>query len=303
MIVDCHTHVWESVEQLGRCSAGSLERLARECRCGPAELADTQRHLAASRPTDRTVVLGFKSRHLEANIPNELVARYVRQHPDKLIGFAGIDPTEPAEALEEIRYAREELGMQGLAIAPAAQNFHPLHTHAMRIYAEAEALRMPILVHAGIDLAPDSKLEFARPGPLDEVAREFPNLILVIAHLGYPWVHETLVLLGKHTNVYAHVAALLRRPWQAYNGLLHAYQYGVIDKLLFGSDFPHAAAASCIETLYSINHLCHGTNLPTIPREQLRGIVERDALAVLGIAPPAVQPTPAAHAPMLDDED
>jgi len=57
-----------------------------------------------------------------------------------------------------------------------------------------------------------------------------------------------------------------------------------MDKLLFGSGFPYARASEAIEALYSINHICHGTNLPTIPREHLRGIVERDAVSVLGIA-------------------
>jgi predicted TIM-barrel fold metal-dependent hydrolase len=58
----------------------------------------------------------------------------------------------------------------------------------------------------------------------------------------------------------------------------------VIDKLLFGSDFPYTDAADCIEALYSINQIAQGTNLPLIPREALRGIVERDTLALLGLA-------------------
>ncbi len=284
MIVDCHTHVWESPQQLGRGLFGPLARAEQGSAWGSIASADTERHLAASQPADRTIVLAFKSQYLQADIPNDFVARYVRQHPDRLIGFAGIDPAQPAEAIEEMRYARDELGMRGIAIAPAAQNFHPLHTSAMRIYAEAASLQMPVLFHQGIDFAPESKMEFARPSPLDEVARELPNLKIVIAHLGNPWIDETVVLLGKHPNMYADVSGLLRRPWQAYNALLTAYQYGVIDKLLFGSDFPHTCATSCIETLYSINHLCHGTNLPTIPREQLRGIVERDSLTLLDIS-------------------
>ena len=105
----------------------------------------------------------------------------------------------------------------------------------------------------------------------------------MIAQLGQPWVDETICLLGKHDNVYADVSGLLSRPWQAYNALVSAYQYGVIDKLLFGSDFPYRSAAECIEALYSINQIAQGTNLPLIPREALRGIVERDALSLLGL--------------------
>jgi predicted TIM-barrel fold metal-dependent hydrolase len=129
-------------------------------------------------------------------------------------------------------------------------------------------------------------VEFARPYLLDEVAREFPDLKIVISHLGLPWIDETVTLLSKHKNVFADISGLLNYPWQAYNALLCAYQAGVTGGLLFGSNFPTGTAAECIEVIYSINQFCHGTNLPTIPREQLRQIVERDTLNLLGIAAP-----------------
>jgi predicted TIM-barrel fold metal-dependent hydrolase len=75
----------------------------------------------------------------------------------------------------------------------------------------------------------------------------------------------------------------LSRPWAAYNALVNCHQYQVIDKLLFGSNFPFTDATECIEQLYSINQFAQGTNFPVIPRESLRGIVERDALALLGL--------------------
>jgi len=76
---------------------------------------------------------------------------------------------------------------------------------------------------------------------------------------------------------------MLSRTWQAYSALVSAHQHQVIDKLLFGSDFPYTSATECIESLYSINQIAQGTNLPVIPREALRGIVERDALGLLGL--------------------
>jgi hypothetical protein len=77
----------------------------------------------------------------------------------------------------------------------------------------------------------------------------------------------------------------------AYQALLGAHQLGVMDKLLFGSGFPAASASQCIEALYSINQLVHQTNLPTVPREAIRGIVERDALSALGIRASRLQLT------------
>ena len=115
----------------------------------PPAHAGAEQHLAASEPVDATIVLGFKSRHLDAEVPNRLVADYVRRHPGRLIGFAGIDPTDPIEAVDEIKRAREELGMRGIALSPAAQNFHPCHTNAKTCYETAAALELPVLFHGG----------------------------------------------------------------------------------------------------------------------------------------------------------
>ena len=207
---------------------------------------------------------------------------YVSRDPQKLIGFAGIDPTKKG-ALEDLRIAKNELRLRGVTISPASQDFHPTDTRAMRVYEEAERLGMPILLHPSGQFTEESKLEFGRPYLLDEVARTFPKLRLIIAQLGQPWVDETICLLGKHPNVFADVSGLLSRPWQAYNALVSCHQAGVIDKMLFGSDFPYTNAEECIESLYSINQLAQGTNLPVVPREALRGIVERDALNLLGL--------------------
>lgn len=291
MIVDCHTHVWQSPEQLGQLDLGELQRNART-RPGRVGLirpvyrsvpsGDTEHHLAQLSLVDKSIVLGFKSRYLRAEVPNKYVADYVRRHPNKLIGFAGIDPTEKG-AVDEVRSAKYDLNLRGITISPTNQDFHPSDSRAMRVYEEAETLGMPVLVHPHGPMTEQSKLEFGRPYLLDDVARSFPGLRVVVAQLGQPWVDETIVLLGKHANVFADVSGLLKRPWQAYNALVACHQAGVIDKLLFGSDFPYTSATECIEALYSINQMAQGTNLPVVPREALRGIVERDALALLGL--------------------
>src|SRR5947207_5778262 len=244
---------------------------------------DPEHHWAQTAAVDKSIVLGFKSRYFRAEIPNRYVADYVSKYPQKLIGLAGIDPTESAAA-EEVRIAKEDLRLRGITLSPANQDFHPSDSRAMRVYEEAERLAMPIVVHPSGQFTEESKLEFGRPYLLDEVARTFPKLRLVIAQLGQPWVDQTICLLGKHPNVFADVSGMLSRPWQAYNALVAAYQYGVIDKLLFGSDFPYTNAEECIEALYSLNQMAQGTNLPVVPREALRGIVERDTLALLGLS-------------------
>ncbi|MBV8780750.1 MAG: amidohydrolase [Phycisphaerae bacterium] len=292
MIVDCHTHIWQSPEQLGQVDLGEL---AKAPRSRPARgslggrtlwrsipSGDPDYHWSQSGTVDKSIVLGFKSRYLRAEIPNRLLADYVKRDPQKLIGFAGIDPTE-GSATEELRVAREELRLLGVTVSPANQDFHPSDSRAMDLYAEAERLKMPVLFHPVGQFVEQSKMEFARPYLLDEVARSFPQLRIVIAQMGQPWIEETICLLGKHQNVFADVSGLISRPWQAYNAMVSAHQSGVIDKLLFGSDFPYTNATECIEALYSLNQLAQGTNLPVVPRENLRGIVERDALNLLGL--------------------
>lgn len=305
MIVDCFTHIWDSPNQLGRFAdtAHGVKRfpagrdaLRSQVSAGP------ERHQAASQNVDTSIVLGFKSNYLGAEIPNDSVASYVRTHPQRLIGFAGIDPSDGAAALDEVIRCRDELGMKGIAIAPAAQDFHPSNSKAQAVYEFAESASLPLLFHPGIQIGAESKLEYAQPVLLDEVARDHPDLRIIVAHMGYPWVSETLVLLAKHAHVYSDISWLLHQPWQAYQALLSAYQYGVIDKLLFGSGFPFNSATQSIEALYSINHLCGGTNLPKIPREALRGIVECNALELLGIEHVPGPARPGAAGGVLDED-
>jgi len=285
MIVDCHTQVWD-------------ERALFTARASPEQIAPDPgteaRHLEALGTVDRAIVLGFKSRFLNAEIPNRHVADYVRRNSSKLIGFAGIDPTD-GHCLDEIRTACEELNLKGVCVSPALQDYHPSDTRAMRVYEECARRRLPVMFEQSHRCA-QARMEFARPYLLDEVAREFPDLRVVIAHMGYPWIEETIALLGKHEHVYADVSGLLGQPWRCYTALLAAYEHGVIDRLLFGSDFPYLSPAEGIEALYSINQIRVGSNLVAIPRQHLSGIVERDALALLGIEsagerPPSLERT------------
>jgi predicted TIM-barrel fold metal-dependent hydrolase len=278
MIIDCHTRIWASPDQLGVASAAWLARNG-----GQGNLsADSGDHSAAARDVTKTLVWGFRSQYLSADVPNGFLADYVAQHREKVIGIAGLDPAE-ADAMERLGNIAQRSEFAGITISPAAQGFHPADTRAMRVYEFCAQRKLPVFVECGTDFAPQAVLEFARPHLFDEVARTFPSLTIVISAMGFPWVGECIALLAKQPRVYADVAAMLRRPWEAYNALLMAHQRGVVHKLLFGSDFPFLTAAEAIEQLYRLNQIAHGTNLPVVPRETLRGIVERDALSELGL--------------------
>lgn len=283
MIVDIHTHRWESADQLGSAAA---ERL-RAMHAGPWKRleADRKSHGDGIKAATYSIVHGFISDHLGARIDAEQIAGYVNENPGRVLGFAGIDPMADGY-LEEFDKA-VELGLVGVTISPAAQGFHPAHTRAMALYEKCQQLGMPVFIHPDTHLGPNTMLEFAQPYLFDEVARTFDKLPLVFAQVGHPWVDQTLTLIGKHPNVYADLSDIIERPWQLYNVLLLAYQQNMCHHLLLGSDFPFCTTEQAIMTIYSVNTLTHGTHLPTVPREQLRSIIERDTLACLGLTPPS----------------
>ncbi|HUT59126.1 MAG TPA: amidohydrolase family protein [Phycisphaerae bacterium] len=287
MIVDCQTHIWTATEQLG---AGAPGRLSRE-NAQEGLVASPADHAEASQCVDKTLVLGFRSAYLSAEVPNELIAEHVGRHPEAMVGVAAVDPTEPGGlAAAERCLQRDEF--RGLTLSPSLQNFHPCDTRAMALYEFASGRGAPVFFSHGPHLPLLGRMDYARPFLLDEVAREFGDLTFVVSALGYPWVAECIALVAKHPRAFADVAALVRRPWIAYNALVQAYQLNVTDKLLFGSDFPYFTPARAIEAVYRMNEMVGGTNLPTVPREVLRSIVERDSLSVLGIARAGESPAP-----------
>ena len=161
---------------------------------------------------------------------------------------------------------------------------HPTNSRNMRLYESARELELPVFFHnAGEDISQNAVLDYAQPYLLDEVAREFPALKIIIGNMGVPFVEQTLVMIAKHKNVYADLTIKPRNVWQTYNTVIAAHEYGVMDKLLFGSGFPSGNAGQCIETLLGFNMLLADTNLPTVPRGSIQNIIERDALSLLGI--------------------
>ena len=284
MIVDTHTRIWHSPTQLG---PDAIENLARPVdvageRVRVLPRADGASHLLSSEPTDYCFVLGFKSLYLKAEIPNRWIADYCAEHSEKMVGFAGVDPTDP-DAVDKIPLIAKEPSLKGIVLCPASQDIHPCDTQAMEVYEAAARQKLPIIMDIGPSLCPGVKLQYARPGLIDEVARSMPDLRIVITQMGYPWVDEALAILQNHKNVFSGIGALLRRPWIAYDALRRAWEMGVMDKLLFGSDFPFMSATEAVEAVFNINQLVADTGLPKIPRTALEQLVERDAIGLLQI--------------------
>jgi len=289
MIVDTNTHIWSAPHQMVSTAVSRL-RGDRE----PWQHLDSgdSTHARAAETVQVSIVHGLESRHAKVSVPCKQVAEAVEQNPQKRLGFAGLDPLAPSMA-DNLDHA-VQLGLVGVSISPAGQNMHPCHSRAMQLYDQCQHRKLPVYVH-GVTLFGDrAQLAYAKPESFDEIASNFGQLRLVIAEMGRPWVEPTMWLISQHQHVYADVSGLVGEPWQLYHALLLAHQYGAADKLLFASGFPFCSPRQAILNLYSINLLAQGTNLPTVPRQLLNGIVNRDTLECLDIDAPAVSTEPAA---------
>lgn len=279
MTVDLNTRTWTSTNQLGEEAASRLrlsqaDHWLRTDHGVDALVTDMQ-------CVDVAVVHGFRSAMLGAHIPSEHIADLISRHPNSMVGIAGIDPLATGSQNEIHRII--EMGLSGITVSPSMQGLHPTHSAAMRIYEACEERGLPVMVsRPEIPLA-SSVMEFDRPGNWDEVARNFPNLKIVIGGLGFPWIDETLALLQKHENLFADLSIVVSRPWQVRTALLNAHSLGVLDQILFASGWPATTPAHAIETLYSLNTFNQGNPQPSVPRSEIRKIIERDSLSALGI--------------------
>lgn len=285
MIIDLFTQIWSSPDQLGP-EMAELYRNRQSERWGQFD-GSTAAHEREMNCVDAALVFGIRADRLGAHVPNEFIADYVARDPQNRAGVAGIDPLSD-DAHQQIN-AAIEMGFVGVTVSPACQGFHPAHSDAMAVYEQCVEASLPIFVTLGDLLPASAMLEFGRPSLWDEVFRAYPNLTVVFNQIGYPWMDETMLLLGKHPRVFADISGVASRPWQLYNALLNASGLRVMDKLVFGSGFPRDTPTKVIETLYTINGYSHGTQLPAIPRSHLRSIIERDAFACLGIESDAIR--------------
>jgi predicted TIM-barrel fold metal-dependent hydrolase len=240
-----------------------------------------EKHLKAMAGVDKAIVFGMRAHHSGLSVPNEYISVYAQQHPEKIIGFGAIDPAvDPIEeTLEEI----VSLKLRGVKLGPIYQNIHPTDPRMMRVYKFCEAQALPIMIHQGTTFVRTGPLKYALPILLEDVVIECPELRMIIAHLGHPWVAETLVLIRKHPHLYSDISALHYRPWQFYNSLILAKEYGVLDKILFGSDYPFTTPEAQIDGLRNINHFAEGTNLPRLSAEQIEGLIYSPTLRNLGL--------------------
>ncbi|MGA2264809.1 MAG: amidohydrolase family protein [Phycisphaerae bacterium] len=278
MIIDCHTHLWAGVNQLGQGAPSMLRRAGASegCPAGPAE------HAEAARCVDKALVFAYRCAATGAEVPNDYVAHYAAASEGKMLAVIAVDPADGVDS-HEAKAFLDRPEVAGLTLDPACGNFHPADSRVMPLYEAAAVRGKCVFFNHGSALAVGGRMEFARPSLLEEIAMEFPRLTMVVASCGEPWAAECVALLGRRPRVFADIASLIRRPWEAYQAMVAAHQGRVTDKILFGSGFPFGTAAEAIEAMYRLHEVTQGTNLPAVPREALRSIIERRALTALGL--------------------
>lgn len=279
MIVDIHSHLFGCPDHL------DPDFITQASRARPEEVDLTVRwqEYQDSSPADaQTIVFGGKARLSGLWVDDESVAAYVAQHPDRLTGFLSVDPTQQGWQ-DEIRRGHRDLGLSGIKLLPMYAGFDPGDPEFDPLWRYASDNGLPVLMHTGTTFISQAPLEFARPILADRVARRFPEQRIVLAHLGHPYEGECIAVIRKHPHVYADISALHYRPYQLWRALMLVQEYGVWDKLLFGSDYPFTTVDASVSGLQSIARIPSPTGLHGIDPEALDGMIHRDSLTVLGL--------------------
>lgn len=171
----------------------------------------------------------------ESNNPS--VIEFVNKFPQKFIGYYGLDPHKGMGAIEALKRAVGEFGMKGAAIDPYLAQMYANDAKYYPIYAKCCELNIPIVITTGpAPLVPNAVIDHVAPRYIDFVARDFPELKIIISHGGYPWVNETISVVQRNANVYLDISEFELTPQsEAY---IQAADTMITDKLLFASAHP-----------------------------------------------------------------
>ena len=282
MIVDIHTHVFEAETDFGPKLKADMLR----CGINPSVWGNVkEQHFKNTLVADVAVVFGLQASATGWNIPNEEVAAHVSKAKDRMLFFTSIDPLNP-NYMEELEKSHKDLGAVGVKMAPIYQNVHPADPRCYNIYRYCVKYGLPILFHAGTSFTSGTPLDYSRPIHLDSVAVDFPDLRIILAHLGHPWETETISIIRRNPNVYADLSALYYRPWQFYNSMRLLVEYHADHKVFFGSDAPFTTTQDSLDGVRGVNSVIGKSGLPPIPEDVIDNIINRNSLELLGLTNP-----------------
>lgn len=183
-------------------------------------------------------------------IGNDEVCSMVRAHPGRFAGLAAVNLNRPMDGVRELRRAVRNLDFKGLRMVPWLWGLPPNDRRYYPLYAECVELGVPFCTQVG-HTGPLKTSETGRPIPyLDDVALDFPELVIVAGHIGYPWTEEMIALARKYPNVYIDTSAYTVRRYPP--ELVRYMQTGGAKKVLFGSNYPMILPEHALENVDSL---------------------------------------------------
>jgi uncharacterized protein len=201
-----------------------------------------------SAAVDFALLTAWRAPREGALISNEEVAGWVRAHPRRFAGLAAVSLDRPMEAVRELRRCVEELGMIGLRMLPWLWEAPPTDRRFYPLYAACVELGVPFCTQVG-HAGPLRPSEPGRPIPyIDQIALDFPELVIVGGHIGYPWTEEMIAVARKHEHVYIDTSAYTSRRLPA-ELVDYMRSRGGRRKVLFGSNYPMIAPSRALEGL------------------------------------------------------
>ena len=272
-IVDCHINIWNP-EHFSPLYFEVTKRVRSTGIVQPKCDADTI--YEAMSGVDKAIIFSPKTLD-SAGVggDDETTLAAVRKYPDKFVGFAAIDPRQP-DCLDVLRRSIEEYGLKGVKFGPIYAGVALDDPRMAPICDYCQENDLPLTLHMGTTFATNAPIELGRAIHVEPVAMRYPELKMILAHMGHPWYEECIAVIRKQPNVYAEISALHYRPWQFYNILIASQEYKVTDKIFFGTDFPFTTVDESIEGLRTINDMLEGTKLPRVTEETIDAILYSD---------------------------
>ncbi|KFY00075.1 hypothetical protein O988_03535 [Pseudogymnoascus sp. VKM F-3808] len=226
------------------------------------------------------ICLSAWSRPGQMIFSNAEVAEYTRAYPDRIFGLAAVNLHDPVAAVKELEYYVKVEHFVGLRVVPWLWNLPPSDPHYWPLFVKCIELDIPFLTQVG-HTAPACPSEVGRPIPyIDSIALKFPDLKIIMGHIGYPWAAETAAVAWKHKNVYIDTSAWSPK-YYAQEFITFANTTGK-DKVMFGTNFPQLGWKACVDNVN--NHLVKGEN--GMRERVVEGFMGGNAIRVLKL--PAV---------------
>jgi uncharacterized protein len=170
-------------------------------------------------------------------IGNEEVSAWVAQHPDRFAGLAAVNLAKPMAAVRELRRCIEDLGFKGLRVVPWLWEAPPTDRRYYPLYAACVELGVPFCTQVG-HTGPMRPSETGRPIPyIDQVALDFPELVIVGGHIGYPWTEEMVAVARKHENVFIDTSAYTAKRYPP-ELVRYMTSRGGRRRVMFGTNYP-----------------------------------------------------------------